>query len=184
MAFLRRMSLGGDCPPPPVRHACKAKPRRSSTGVIEGGGVADVASISIFLPPPENGRSMAFRVALDADPRPALKRLREGFDPSWGVVGVGEPLCCFLGKKNSGSAGFSWRGRRRLRHSFDAAGHLGLFRAGRASRDHFRLVGESRRLAGRRVRMRRRARHVRLSGWARSDRLRGWNRQSLARGEP
>lgn len=55
---------------------------------------------------PPCGRSMTFRLALEADPRPALARLHEHFDPAWGVVGFGEPLARALGKTVPGLRGF------------------------------------------------------------------------------
>ena len=51
----------------------------------------------ILAPTPVFGRSLVFRIAPDVDPRPALARLREGFNPDWGVVGLGEPLVRALG---------------------------------------------------------------------------------------
>jgi len=51
----------------------------------------------ILSPIPPCGRSMAFRLALEADPRPALDRLRQHFDPAWGVVGVGDTLVRTIG---------------------------------------------------------------------------------------
>ena len=53
---------------------------------------------SILAPPPACGQSLVFRPALEADPRPALRRLRDGFDPAAGVVGIGEPLARGLGR--------------------------------------------------------------------------------------
>ena len=38
------------------------------------------------------GRSLVFRIASEVDPGQALTRLRDGFDPDWGVLGLGEPL--------------------------------------------------------------------------------------------
>jgi putative iron-dependent peroxidase len=43
------------------------------------------------------GRSLVFRIAPEVDPRPALTRFRDGFNPDWGVVGLGEPLILALG---------------------------------------------------------------------------------------
>jgi porphyrinogen peroxidase len=53
---------------------------------------------SIFLPTPECGRSLSFAIRMESDPAPALARLATGFDPAWGVVGLGEPLVRALGK--------------------------------------------------------------------------------------
>jgi len=43
------------------------------------------------------GRSMAYRVATGADPRPALARLAQRFDVECGVVGLSAPLVRLLG---------------------------------------------------------------------------------------
>jgi putative iron-dependent peroxidase len=51
-------------------------------------------------------RSLFFSVAHESDPRPALARLRENFDPEWGVVGLGEPLVRALGHEISGLRAF------------------------------------------------------------------------------
>jgi len=51
----------------------------------------------ILAPTPVCGRSLAFRLAQEVDPRPVLARLRDGFSPDWGVVGLGEPLIRALG---------------------------------------------------------------------------------------
>lgn len=64
------------------------------------------AQPGILAPVPPCGRSMTFRLALEADPRPALAELQRHFDPAWGVVGLGEPLVRALGKSVSGLRGF------------------------------------------------------------------------------
>lgn len=51
---------------------------------------------------PPIGKSIAFRQHPEIDPRPALERLGEGFDPAWGVLGVGEPLTRALGREIPG----------------------------------------------------------------------------------
>lgn len=38
------------------------------------------------------GRSLVFRLQPETDAWPALQRLQAGFDPAWGVVGIGAPL--------------------------------------------------------------------------------------------
>jgi putative iron-dependent peroxidase len=43
------------------------------------------------------GRSLAYRIATGADPRPALTRLGRGFDVEHGVVGLSAPLVRLLG---------------------------------------------------------------------------------------
>jgi len=53
----------------------------------------------ILAPPPPLGRSLTFRLPPDTDPRPALRRLHDGFSPDWGVVGLGEPLIRALGQE-------------------------------------------------------------------------------------
>lgn len=44
------------------------------------------------------GQSLFFRLVPEADPRPALRRLRDGFDLAHGIVGIGEPLARALGR--------------------------------------------------------------------------------------
>jgi len=51
----------------------------------------------ILASTPVCGRSLVFRIAPEADPRPTLTRLRDGFSPDWGVAGLGEPLIRALG---------------------------------------------------------------------------------------
>jgi putative iron-dependent peroxidase len=53
----------------------------------------------ILAPPPSVGRSLTFRLIPDTDPRPVVRRLRDGFSPDWGVVGFGEPLIRALGQE-------------------------------------------------------------------------------------
>lgn len=67
---------------------------------------ASASQPGILAPVPPCGRSMTFRLALETDPRPALARLGEGFDPAWGVVGLGEPLLRALGTAVPGLRGF------------------------------------------------------------------------------
>lgn len=43
------------------------------------------------------GRSLSFRLKPESDPQSALRCLQNAFDPSWGVVGLGEPLVRALG---------------------------------------------------------------------------------------
>ncbi|MBA3903549.1 MAG: peroxidase [Rhodocyclaceae bacterium] len=59
--------------------------------------VAKLSQPGILAPLPPCGRSLTFRLALEAEPRPALVRLRDGFDVNWGVAGFGEPLVRALG---------------------------------------------------------------------------------------
>ncbi|MBI4989297.1 MAG: Dyp-type peroxidase [Rhodocyclales bacterium] len=58
---------------------------------------APASQPGILAAVPPCGLSLTFRLALEADPRPALARLREGFDPERGVIGFGEPLVRALG---------------------------------------------------------------------------------------
>ncbi len=67
---------------------------------------AKASQPGILATVPPCGRSMTFRLAHEADPRPALARLREGFDPGWGVVGLGEPLIRALGRAVPGLRAF------------------------------------------------------------------------------
>ena len=60
----------------------------------------------ILAPVPPCGLSLTFRLALEADPRPALARLRDGFDPAGGVIAFGEPLVRALGASVPGLRGF------------------------------------------------------------------------------
>lgn len=60
----------------------------------------------ILAPLAAFGRSLTFRLKPQADPRPALARLQSGFDPSAGVVGLGEPLLRLLGAPMPGLRGF------------------------------------------------------------------------------
>lgn len=60
----------------------------------------------ILAPVPPCGLSLTFRLAHEADPRPALARLGDGFDPAWGVIGIGEPLVRALGASVSGLRSF------------------------------------------------------------------------------
>ncbi len=58
---------------------------------------ADVSQPAILAEPPALGRSLTFRLAAEADPRAALRGLRDGFELDWGVVGVGELVTRALG---------------------------------------------------------------------------------------
>jgi putative iron-dependent peroxidase len=61
---------------------------------------------AILAANPASGRSLVFRLALEADPRPAIRSLAQGFDPNWGVVGLGEPLVRTLGTEVPGLRSF------------------------------------------------------------------------------
>src|SRR5512135_89414 len=60
------------------------------------------AQPGILAPISALGRSLTFRLAPDADPVAALRRLRDGYAPDWGVVGLGEPLTRALGREVPG----------------------------------------------------------------------------------
>lgn len=59
--------------------------------------IAKLSQPGILASLPPCGRSLTFRLALEADPRPALALLRNGFHSDWGVAGFGEPLVRALG---------------------------------------------------------------------------------------
>ncbi|HMS82191.1 MAG TPA: Dyp-type peroxidase [Nitrospira sp.] len=63
---------------------------------------SDSSQPGILAVPMPVGRSVTFRVVPDADLRPALKRLRDGFMLDWGVIGIGEPVVRALGKSVEG----------------------------------------------------------------------------------
>jgi putative iron-dependent peroxidase len=58
----------------------------------------DLTQPGILAAPPALGRSLTFRMTADGDLRSALKRVRDGFELDWGVVGVGEPVPRALGR--------------------------------------------------------------------------------------
>lgn len=60
----------------------------------------------ILAPLAPYGRSLSFSIRLESDPRPALLRLRQVFDPHWGVVGIGEPLAKALWREIPGLRAF------------------------------------------------------------------------------
>ena len=60
----------------------------------------------ILAAPLPVGRSLVFRMAPGADVSAALRKLGKGFSTSWGVMGVGEPLVCALGRKIPGLRAF------------------------------------------------------------------------------
>ncbi|HEY3174921.1 MAG TPA: Dyp-type peroxidase [Candidatus Polarisedimenticolia bacterium] len=57
----------------------------------------DLSQPGILAAPPALGRSLTFRLAAQADPRAALRRLGDGFALDQGVVGLGEPVVRSLG---------------------------------------------------------------------------------------
>lgn len=60
------------------------------------------AQPSILANPPPVGRSLCFRLLPEADPRPALSRLRDAFVLEEGVAGIGGPLAGALGRSIAG----------------------------------------------------------------------------------
>ncbi|MDH4097464.1 MAG: Dyp-type peroxidase [Nitrospira sp.] len=60
----------------------------------------------ILAAPLPVGRSLTFRMVPGADVSVAVKRFGKGFSTSWGVMGVGEPLVCVLGRKIPGLRAF------------------------------------------------------------------------------
>ncbi len=65
------------------------------------------AQAGILANPAEFGRVMTFRLRADATPEELLKRLAQGFDPAWGVVGLGHPLTEALGRTVPGLRPFA-----------------------------------------------------------------------------
>jgi putative iron-dependent peroxidase len=55
-------------------------------------GMSATYQPGILAPGAPYGRSLSFSIRPEIDPTPALLRLRQVFDPDWGVVGIGEPL--------------------------------------------------------------------------------------------
>ena len=60
----------------------------------------------ILAQPLPYGRSLTFRLAPDADHKAALDRLRDGWDPAGGVIGIGAPLARALGASVPGLDAF------------------------------------------------------------------------------
>lgn len=58
---------------------------------------AVAAQPRILAAPPALARSVTLCLVPQADPRPCLRKFRDAWAPSWGVVGVGEPLVGALG---------------------------------------------------------------------------------------
>ncbi len=56
----------------------------------------------ILASTPLCGRSLIFRIDPEVDPRQALTWLLDGFNPDWGVLGLGEPLIKALGSEVPG----------------------------------------------------------------------------------
>jgi porphyrinogen peroxidase len=69
-------------------------------------GMSSTYQPAILAPLAPCGRSISFSVKLEGDPRPALARLRQVFNPEWGVVGIGEPLARALGGEIPGLRAF------------------------------------------------------------------------------
>ncbi|MHB8874373.1 MAG: Dyp-type peroxidase [Myxococcaceae bacterium] len=62
----------------------------------------ELSQPGILAPSPKLGRSLTFRLLTDTAPGTALGRFRDGFEPEWGVAGLGEPLTRMLGREVSG----------------------------------------------------------------------------------
>jgi len=60
------------------------------------------AQPSVLADRPPVGRTLLFRVAPESDVKGALRRLRDGFSPDCGVIGIGEPVTLALGQKLDG----------------------------------------------------------------------------------
>jgi putative iron-dependent peroxidase len=59
--------------------------------------LSDFSQPAILIAGGELGRGLSFRLDASGDARAALMRLRDGFSPHWGAVGLGEPLLRALG---------------------------------------------------------------------------------------
>ena len=67
---------------------------------------ADQSQPGILAPVAPFAESLTFTPAPGADARQALATLATGFDPAWGVVGIGKPLAEAVGRKVPGLASF------------------------------------------------------------------------------
>lgn len=70
---------------------------------------ASLSQPGVLAPVPAYGISLTFRLDPGSDAAAALKRLRDGFDPAWGVVGIGEPLTLALDRGVPGLRSFAPR---------------------------------------------------------------------------
>lgn len=61
---------------------------------------------AVLSPLPAVGRSLVFRLAPGADARSVLQAFAAGWDPDWGVVGVGAPTSAALGATIAGLRAF------------------------------------------------------------------------------
>lgn len=68
--------------------------------------VAELSQPGILAPCLPAGRSIACRLAPSGDPGPALARLRNGFDPAHGVLGISAFVAAQLGAAIPGLRGF------------------------------------------------------------------------------
>ena len=66
----------------------------------------ELSQPAVLAAAPSIGRSLTFRLAPEADLRAAAKRLRDGFDRAWGVLGMGEPAVRALGAQVPGLRAF------------------------------------------------------------------------------
>ena len=68
--------------------------------------IARFAQPGILAPPPPLGRALTFGLTSEGDPGAALARLREAFEPDWGVAGIGEPALLALHRAVPGLRSF------------------------------------------------------------------------------
>jgi putative iron-dependent peroxidase len=68
--------------------------------------VKHLSQPAILAPVPACGRSLSYRLTFGSDPRPALLRLGDAFEPAWGIIGLGAPLLGALGCALPGLRGF------------------------------------------------------------------------------
>ncbi len=68
--------------------------------------IASFSQPGILAVVPPCGRSLAFRLEPETDPRRVLRRFCDAFVPEWGVVGFGAPLLKLLGAEIPGMRAF------------------------------------------------------------------------------
>ncbi len=64
------------------------------------------AQTFILAPPMASGLSLSLALASGADAHETLRGLAAGFDPHWGMVGIGEPLAKAIGRRVPGLRAF------------------------------------------------------------------------------
>lgn len=65
------------------------------------------AQPAILATPSAHGASIVFQLRPGTDAKSSLAKLQQGFDPAWGVAGLGQPLMAALGKTVPGLHGFT-----------------------------------------------------------------------------